>query len=134
LETDVTGDNIYITDVENTALPASVSLSADGKTVTLVPTNAYKAGSDYRLYIKDRIRDRNGKNLNKSLVMPFKVSPDAASLNTNVVISNSGTVNPKDGQVILSNPSTPVDSMNGTVWRLPRRRRTSNTIYAMWLR
>lgn len=114
LETDVTGENIYITDVENIVHPASVSLSADGKTVTLNPTKDYTAGSDYRLYIKDQIRDRNGKYLNKAIVMPFKVSASAASLNSNIVISNSGTVETKDNrEVILSNPSAPADSMNG---------------------
>ncbi len=111
LESDITGDypqNIYITDVDNNVLPASLSLSADGRTVTLTPAHAYTAGSDYRLYISGNIHDRNGRKLSKAIVMPFKVSPAASSLEDNISISDSGDIDIKDKQeVLLTSPPTP---------------------------
>ena len=47
LEDDIRGDypqNIYITDVDNVVVPASLSLSADGTTVTLTPQKAIFQG------------------------------------------------------------------------------------------
>jgi len=105
LASDVKAANIYITDVDNTVFPSALELSTDGQQVTITPSGSYTAGSDYRLYISDQIHDRNGNKLSQAKVMPFKVSPASSSLSDNISIGQTGGVETKDGEVLLTSPA-----------------------------
>ncbi len=75
----VNNDNIFITDVNNRPLAATLSVSTDGASVTIEPVNPYTMGGDYWLFVTSGVCARGADNqigapLSKPLALPFTVS------------------------------------------------------------
>lgn len=72
----VVADNIYVTDNYNVkTVETTLIISKDLKSVQVTPKADYTPNQEYRLYISNELQAKDSqKNLNKSLVMPFKIN------------------------------------------------------------
>jgi len=132
LDVDSINDNVYITDSENKEVDTQINTSADNRSVTIKPMEAYKRNIEYRIYINDGLRDKNGNNLAQKIVMPFIVTDgfiriignNYSSFVTNINVSTSSDV------FILKANNVPMHYHGGDKFRLGKAGLTpGSTVY-----
>lgn len=98
---DVTDSHIYVKDSGNNAVPITLSLSSDCKTVLVQPEATYETSKTYTLYVEN-MKSKAGKYLGKNIKMNFTISSSDTSSSSKYsygVIQNMDT---KTGQVIVN--------------------------------
>ncbi|AKN29885.1 hypothetical protein Ccar_03120 [Clostridium carboxidivorans P7] len=76
LDTESLEENINVTDAKGNIVEATISISSDKKSVTLIPKKEYITGETYTLHINEGIKSVEGKILKESATKEFKVNGD----------------------------------------------------------
>jgi hypothetical protein len=74
LSTSVNANTLYVTDSKQKKITATLKLSSDNLSATILASGAYTAG-DYYIYITNGIMSQTGASLGEAIVVPFTVDP-----------------------------------------------------------
>lgn len=73
----VKNDNVYVTDGSGVRLHTiDLSLSEDGKTITVKNNAPYVEGRKYKLHIEKRVQSTNGTKLHQEIIQQFIIKND----------------------------------------------------------
>ncbi|WP_227937210.1 Ig-like domain-containing protein, partial [Alkalihalobacillus deserti] len=66
-------NEIYVTNSEGISTPALIQESEDGMSVEIIPSQSYKVGESYYLYISDGLESEKGQLLSEKVMMEFEI-------------------------------------------------------------
>src|SRR5207302_10727289 len=91
----------------NSPIGATVSLSGDGRVVTLTPLNRTAESATYKVYV-NQVEDRAGLRLTSAFSSTFTTADETAPTVTTITPANSASEIPTDTNVVVSF-SEPID-------------------------